>query len=241
MEKLITENKRLENYMYEKYLKRVFDFISAILLLVIISPIFIMLAILVKFNLGSPIIFKQCRPGKNCKIFKMFKFRSMTNEKDKNGKLLPDEMRLTKFGKWLRATSLDELPELINIIKGDMSVVGPRPQLVRDMVFFNEEQMKRQIVYPGLTGLAQICGRNNVTWEEKFKYDLDYIEDINFLEDMRIIYRTVFKIANQDDISTEGMETAEDLGDYLLRIGKINSKEYEKHINISKKLLLSQE
>ena len=171
----------------------------------------------------------------------MYKFRSMTNDKDENGKLLPDEMRLPKFGKWLRATSLDELPELINIIKGDMSVVGPRPQLVRDMVFFNEEQMKRQTVYPGLTGLAQICGRNNVTWEEKFKYDLEYIKTICFVEDMHIIYRTVFKVANQDDISADGMETAEDLGDYLLRIGKINSKEYEKLINISKGLLLSQE
>lgn len=227
--------------MYQRHFKRLFDIVSATTLLVAISPIMLALAIMIKSKLGSPILFTQQRPGKECKIFKMYKFRSMTNEKDENGKLLPDEMRLNKFGKWLRATSLDELPELINIIKGDMSVVGPRPQLVRDMVFFTKEQMKRQTVYPGLTGLAQICGRNNVTWEEKFKYDLDYIEDINFLEDMRIIYRTVFKVANQDDIRTEGMETAEDLGDYLLRIERITTDEYKKCINTSNELMFRRE
>lgn len=213
--------------MYQRYFKRLFDIVSATALIVVISPVMLVLSIMIKSKLGSPVLFTQQRPGKNCKIFKMYKFRSMTNDKDENGKLLPDEMRLTDFGKWLRATSLDELPELINIIKGDMSVVGPRPQLVRDMVFFTDEQMKRQTVSPGLTGLAQICGRNNVTWEEKFRYDLEYIKNVNFPEDMRIIYRTVFKVANQDDISTQGMETAEDLGDYLLRTGKINRKEYD--------------
>lgn len=213
--------------MYQRYFKRLFDIVSATALLVAISPIMLVLSIVIKNKLGSPIVFTQHRPGKNCKIFKMYKFRSMTNEKDENGNLLPDEMRLPKFGKWLRATSLDELPELINIIKGDMSVVGPRPQLVRDMVFFTNEQMKRQNVYPGLTGLAQISGRNNVTWEEKFKCDLEYIKNVNFFEDMHIIFRTVFKVANQDDICTEGMETAEDLGDYLLRIKNISKKEYD--------------
>ena len=223
--------------MYQRYFKRLFDIVSATTLLVAISPIMLLLSIMIKSKLGSPVLFTQLRPGKDCKIFKMYKFRSMTNEKDENGKLLPDEMRLTDFGKWLRATSLDELPELINIIKGEMSVVGPRPQLVRDMVFFNEEQMKRQTVYPGLTGLAQICGRNNVTWEEKFKYDLEYIKNISFIEDMRIIYRTFFKVANQDDISTDGMETAEDLGDYLLRTNRETKERYDLKQQIAKKMM----
>lgn len=223
--------------MYRLYFKRLFDIVSATTLIIVISPILLLIASMVKSKLGSPVLFTQKRPGKNCKIFKMYKFRSMTNEKDENGKLLPDEMRLTKFGKWLRATSLDELPELINIIKGDMSVVGPRPQLVRDMVFFTDEQMKRQTVYPGLTGIAQICGRNNISWEEKFKYDLEYIKNISFFEDVRIIYRTVFKVANQDDISTEGMETAEDLGDYLLRTKKILNEDYNFKQNTAKNLL----
>ena len=223
--------------MYQRYFKRLFDILSASALITIIFPIILVTAVLIKRRLGSPIIFTQPRPGKDCKIFKMYKFRSMTDEKDKNGNLLPDEMRLTDFGKWLRATSLDELPELINIIKGEMSVVGPRPQLVRDMVFFNEEQMKRQTVYPGLTGLAQICGRNNVTWEEKFKYDLEYIKNISFIEDMRIIYRTFFKVANQDDISTDGMETAEDLGDYLLRTNRETKERYDLKQQIAKKMM----
>ena len=223
--------------MYQRYFKRLFDIVSATTLLVAISPVLLMLSIMIKSKLGSPVLFTQKRPGKDCKIFKMYKFRSMTDEKDKNGNLLPDEMRLTDFGKWLRATSLDELPELINIIKGEMSVVGPRPQLVRDMVFFNEEQMKRQTVYPGLTGLAQICGRNNVTWEEKFKYDLEYIKNISFIEDMRIIYRTFFKVANQDDISTDGMETAEDLGDYLLRTNRETKERYDLKQQIAKKMM----
>lgn len=227
--------------MYQHYFKRLFDIVSATALLVVISPVMLVLSILIKSKLGRPVLFTQQRPGKDCKIFKMYKFRSMTNEKDDNGKLLPDEIRLTEFGKWLRSTSLDELPELINIIKGDMSVVGPRPQLVRDMVFFTDEQMKRQNVYPGLTGLAQICGRNNVTWEKKFRYDLEYIKNVNFLEDMRIIYRTVFKVANQDDVRTDGMETAEDLGDYLLRTEKITPSEYKNCINASNELLLRRE
>ncbi len=154
-----------------------------------------------------------------------------------NRNLLPDDVRLTEFGKKLRATSADELPELINIFKGDMSVVGPRPQLVRDMVFFTEEEMKRQSVYPGLTGLAQICGRNNITWKEKFAFDLQYIKDISFFEDMRIIFRTVFKVSAQEDIATDGMETAEDYGDWLLRTGKIEQEEYDKKQAEAKKML----
>lgn len=223
--------------MYQLFFKRLFDIVSSIVLLVVISPILLYLFYLIKSKLGSPVIFTQIRPGKDCKLFKMYKFRTMTDERDINGNLLPDSMRLTEFGKKLRATSFDELPELINIIKGDMSVVGPRPQLVKDMVFFDEKQMKRQNVLPGLTGLAQISGRNNISWEDKFKYDLQYIRNISFLEDMRIIYRTIFKVSKMEDIATEGMDTAEDLGDYLLRLGKIDKKIYEARVDLANKLL----
>ena len=215
--------------MYKNYFKRLFDIVSSGIALIALFPIFAYLAYLVKTRLGSPVLFTQVRPGKDNKLFKMYKFRSMTDERDEDGNLLPDDVRLTPFGKKLRESSLDELPELINIFKGDMSVVGPRPQLVRDMVFFSDKEMQRQSVLPGLTGLAQINGRNNISWEDKFKYDLQYIKDISFLEDMRIIYRTVFKVANQDDINTDGMETAEDYGDWLLRINSITYEEYCKN------------
>ena len=205
--------------------------------LLFLSPLLLYIAYLVKVKLGSPVLFTQIRPGKDNRLFKMYKFRTMTDARDKDGNLLPDALRLTAFGKKLRETSLDELPELINIFKGDMSVVGPRPQLVRDMVFFSDKEMQRQSVYPGLTGLAQISGRNNISWEEKFKYDLQYIDRISFLEDMRIIYRTIFKVANQDDINTEGMETAEDYGDYLLRTYKINKSQYNEKQSEAKVLL----
>ncbi len=223
--------------MYQKYFKRLFDIVASICALLILAPVLLYIAYLIKIKLGSPVIFTQIRPGKNCKLFKMYKFRSMTNEVDENGNLLPDEMRLNEFGKKLRSTSLDELPELLNILKGDMSIVGPRPQLVRDMVFFTKEEMNRQSVYPGLTGLAQINGRNNISWEEKFKFDLQYIKNISFLYDMKIIYRTIFKVTGQEDINTEGMETAEDLGDYLLRTKKIFLEEYEIKMSIARKII----
>ena len=223
--------------MYKKYFKRLFDLCSSGMALLFLSPLLLYIAYLVKVKLGSPVLFTQIRPGKDNRLFKMYKFRSMTDARDKEGNLLPDDLRLTAFGKKLRETSLDELPELINIFKGDMSVVGPRPQLVRDMVFFSDQEMQRQSVYPGLTGLAQISGRNNISWEEKFKYDLQYIDRISFLEDMRIIYRTIFKVANQDDINTEGMETAEDYGDYLLRTYKINKSQYNEKQSEAKVLL----
>lgn len=223
--------------MYKNFFKRIFDVLSSGGVLIILSPVLLYIAYLVKTRLGSPVLFTQTRPGKDGKLFKMYKFRSMTDERNENGELLPDDVRLTEFGKKLRATSMDELPELINIFKGDMSVVGPRPQLVRDMVFFTDEEMKRQSVYPGLTGLAQICGRNNITWKEKFSYDLEYIKDINFLEDMRIIYRTVFKVSAQEDIATDGMETAEDYGDWLLRTGQIEKEYYNNRQLEAKKLL----
>ena len=194
--------------------------------LLVLSPLLLWLAWMIKKNLGSPVIFSQIRPGKNNKFFRLYKFRSMTDAKDKDGNLLSDNERMTDFGRKLRSTSLDELPELWNILKGDMSLVGPRPQLVRDMVFFTKEEMHRQDVTPGLTGLAQISGRNNINWKERFAYDLQYIEKISLKEDMRIIWRTIFKVSNQEDIATEGMETSEDYGDWLLRQGMVNHESY---------------
>ena len=163
----------------------------------------------------------------------------MTDAKDKDGNLLPDEHRMTDFGRKLRATSLDELPELWNILKGDMSIVGPRPQLVRDMVFFTEEEMHRQDVTPGLTGLAQISGRNNIDWKERFAYDLKYIDQISLQEDLLIIWRTIFKVGNQEDIATDGMETSEDYGDWLLRMGRIDEQNYKEKHTLAKNLLMN--
>ena len=223
--------------MYQRYFKRIFDVLSSAAVLLLFSPLLIVLAWLVRSKLGSPVIFTQIRPGKNGELFRLYKFRSMTDEKNKNGKLLPDAERMTDFGRKLRATSLDELPELINILKGDMSVVGPRPQLVRDMVFFTPEEMKRQSVLPGLTGLAQISGRNNIDWKERFRYDLQYIQHITFVEDMRIIYRTIFKVGAQEDIATEGMETSEDYGDWLLRRNRITSDDYAESQMRAKRIL----
>ncbi|HDR8189360.1 TPA: sugar transferase [Bacillus cereus] len=224
--------------MYGRFIKRPMDFILSLIAIIVLSPLFLIVSILVKTKLGSPVLFKQKRPGLDEKVFMMYKFRTMTDEKDENGELMPDNIRLTKFGKFLRSTSLDELPELFNILKGDMSIVGPRPQLVRDMVFMTKEQRKRHGVLPGLTGWAQVNGRNCVTWEEKLNFDLQYINDISFLGDWRIIFITISKVFKRDGISTEGMETAEDLGDYLLRENKITEDEYYTAINESKKLML---
>ena len=212
--------------MYQKYGKRLLDITSSAIALILLSPLLLWLAWKIKKNLGSPVIFSQIRPGKDNKLFRLYKFRSMTEARDKDGILLPDNERMTDFGRKLRATSLDELPELWNILKGDMSIVGPRPQLVRDMVFFTEEEMHRQDITPGLTGLAQISGRNNIDWKERFAYDLQYIQNISLQEDLRIIWRTIFKVSQQKDIATDGMETSEDYGDWLLRQEKINSLEY---------------
>lgn len=222
--------------IYGRFIKRPMDFILSLIAIVVLSPVFLIVSILVKTKLGSPVLFKQKRPGLNEEIFMMYKFRTMTDERDASGELLPDDIRLTKFGKFLRSTSLDELPELFNILKGDMSIVGPRPQLVRDMVFMTPEQRKRHSVLPGLTGWAQVNGRNCVTWEEKLNFDLQYINDISFLGDWRIIFITISKVFKRDGISTEGMETAEDLGDYLLRIGQIDKEMYIRKIEESRKL-----
>ncbi len=212
--------------MYQKYGKRLLDITASAIALILLSPLLLWLAWKIKKNLGSPVIFSQIRPGKDNNLFRLYKFRSMTEARDKDGILLPDNERMTDFGRKLRATSLDELPELWNILKGDMSIVGPRPQLVRDMVFFTEEEMHRQDVMPGLTGLAQISGRNNIDWKVRFQYDLQYIEHIKLLDDLRIIWLTFFKVGHQEDISTIGMETSEDYGDWLLRQCLVSREEY---------------
>lgn len=225
--------------MYKKYIKRAMDFTLSLLAIICLSWLLAIVAILVRIKLGSPVIFKQPRPGKDEKIFNMYKFRTMTDERDGNGNLLPDNIRLTTFGKLLRKTSLDELPELFCILKGDMSIVGPRPQLVRDMVFMTDEQRKRHSVKPGLSGLAQVSGRNNISWEDKLAYDLEYIENITFLGDIKIILMSVWKaFIKQADIETDGMATAEDLGDYLLRTGKIDTNVYDTRQEEAKELLM---
>ena len=190
-----------ENIMYAKYIKRPLDFTLSLIAIIILSPLLLIVAILVRIKLGKPVIFKQQRPGKNEKIFTLYKFRTMTDKKDENGNLLPDEQRLTKFGKALRSTSLDELPELWNILKGDMAIVGPRPLLVEYLPLYNEKQKLRHDVRPGLTGLAQISGRNAITWEEKFKDDLEYVNNITFIQDAKIILKTITKVFKREGIS----------------------------------------
>ena len=223
--------------MYAKFFKRVMDFVLSLCALIVLSPVLLILVVLGAVIMKGNPFFTQLRPGKDEKIFKMIKFRSMTCETDANGNLLPDEVRLTKYGKFLRATSLDELPELLNIVRGDMSIVGPRPQLVRDMVFMTPEQRRRHSVRPGLTGLAQCNGRNAMSWEKKFEYDLIYIKKITFWGDVKILLQTVVKVFQRDGINEEGMATAEDLGDYLLRIGTVDKEEYaEKQAEASRTL-----
>lgn len=213
-------------FVYLRFFKRFFDIALSFFTLIVLSPVLLIVAALVRIKLGSPVIFCQERPGKDEKIFKMYKFRSMTDAKDGEGNLLPDGDRLTPFGRKLRATSLDELPELWNILKGDMSIVGPRPQLVRDMVFMTPDQRRRHTVRPGLTGWAQVNGRNILLWEDRLRYDLEYLDHISLWEDVKIVFLTVACVLRHDDVSTEGMSTSEDLGDYLLRIEAISEEEY---------------
>lgn len=225
--------------IYARYIKRILDVLLSGCALVVLSPVLLIVAVLVRTKLGSPVIFCQERPGKDEKIFKMYKFRSMSDARDENGELLPDEVRLTKFGRALRSTSLDELPELWNIFKGDMSIVGPRPQLVRDMVFMTPEQRLRHTVMPGLTGLAQVSGRNAISWEDKLATDLRYIQHMTFLGDVKIVLLTVKKVFCREDISADGMDTAEDLGDYLLRTAQVSEEAYQELQAESKALLLT--
>ncbi|MHB1391567.1 MAG: sugar transferase [Clostridia bacterium] len=229
---------RANGGIYRNYFKRPMDFILSLCAIIVLSPVLLIIAILVRVKLDSPVIFKQKRPGLNEKIFMMYKFRTMTDVRDADGYLLSDGVRLTKFGKFLRSTSLDELPELFNILKGDMSIIGPRPQLVKDLVFMSPEQRMRHIVMPGLSGWAQVNGRNSVTWEEKLALDLEYIENITFQGDCKIILMTLAKVFKREGISADGMGTAEDFGDYLLRKQRVSEYEYFAAIEESRKLIM---
>ncbi len=223
--------------MYAKYIKRPMDFFLSLCAIIVLSPVLLVLMILGAIKMKGNPFFTQLRPGKDEKIFKLIKFRTMTCETDENGELLPDEKRLTRYGKLLRATSLDELPELFNILKGDMAVIGPRPQLVRDMVFMTDTQRLRHTVRPGLSGLAQVNGRNAIKWENKLAFDLEYIESITFFGDLKLIFKTLFKVFKREGISEEGMETALDYGDYLLQKGAITQKEYDDLQNKARELI----
>lgn len=205
------DNKHVPYGIYEKYIKRILDIICALAALIVFCWLYAIVAVLVKIKLGSPVLFKQQRPGRNEKIFNLYKFRTMTDEKDENGELLPDEVRLTKFGKFLRKTSLDELPEAINILKGDMSVVGPRPLLVRYLPLYNEHQRHRHDVRPGLSGWAQVNGRNTVSWEDKFNYDVEYANHVTFAMDVKIVWKSFIQaFFKHEGISSETSATMEE-------------------------------
>lgn len=230
--------------LYERFGKRALDMLCAGAALVCLSPVLAVTALLVRVKLGSPVLFKQVRPGLvdpetgQETLFELCKFRTMTDARDPEGNLLPDDERLTPFGKALRSTSLDELPELWNILKGDMSVIGPRPQLVRDMVFMTTEQRARHTVRPGLSGLAQVRGRNAVSWNEKLATDLEYLDGVTFLGDARIVLQTIVKVLRREGISAEGMETAEDYGDWLLAKHTIGHGQFEDGTSLAENILM---
>ncbi len=230
---------------YERYIKRVLDIVCALAALLVFVWLYLLVAVLVRFKLGAPVLFVQPRPGKDEKIFKLYKFRTMTDARDEHGELLPDEIRLTAFGRSLRATSLDELPEVFNILKGDMSVVGPRPQLACDMVFMTPEQRRRHSVRPGLTGLAQTRGRNALSWEKKLAADLEYIQHITFWGDVKIVFDTVKQVFfHQKGLPGEAqdeVEITDDYGDYLLKRGVVTREEYDEKQAMALALLDGQE
>lgn len=232
---------------YELYIKRLLDIVCSMSAIIVFGWLYIIVAVLVRVKLGSPVLFKQPRPGKidtktgRERIFNMYKFRSMSDERDEQGNLLPDDVRLGKFGKALRSTSLDELPEAFNILKGDMSVIGPRPQLVRDIVFMSDEQRMRHTAKPGLSGLAQTRGRNALSWDAKLATDLEYIENISFLSDVKIIINTVkqvfFKEKGIEGGMADEVDITDDFGDYLLKAGRVSKEEYDQKMNEAKELL----
>ena len=223
--------------LYRNHIKRFLDFTLSLLALFILFPFLVILTIITAIMMRGNPIFSQERPGLYEKIFKLYKFRTMSNAKDKEGNLLPDGVRLNAYGKFLRATSLDELPELWNIVKGDMSIIGPRPQLVRDMVFMSEEQRMRHTAKPGLTGLAQVRGRNAVTWEEKLDWDLKYIEKVSFLGDVKILFETVAVVFKRSGITDGENATALDYGDALLKAGKVSKEKYDQKQAEARKIL----
>lgn len=196
--------------IYERFVKRPQDLLCSLLALIVLSPLFIILVMLVQIKMGSPVLFTQDRPGKDGKIFKLYKFRTMTDQRDENGKLLADEQRLTKFGRFLRSTSLDELPALINILRGDMAVIGPRPLLASYLERYDEHQARRHEVRPGLTGLAQISGRNALSWEDRFNLDVEYVDNISFLKDWKIIFKTVEIVLKKEGINSSTSSTMEE-------------------------------
>ena len=210
--------------MYRKYIKRLLDIVLSFIAIIILLPLYAIISILVLIFMGWPILFKQPRPGKNEKIFNMYKFRTMTNKRDENGNLLPDKERLNKFGKFLRSTSLDELPELFCILTGKMSIVGPRPLVVEYLPYYNEKEKHRHDVLPGLTGLAQVNGRNVLQWEERFEYDLEYIKNISFKNDMKIIFKTIKKVLKKDDIAIRGTSKTKDFNVYRSEQNEFNGR-----------------
>ena len=223
--------------MYRKFGKRMLDILLSLLGLILLLPLLLTLTVTGTAALGGNPFFVQLRPGRKETLFRMIKFRSMTEKRSTDGQLLPDGLRLTAYGRFLRKTSLDELPELWNVLTGDMSLVGPRPQLVRDLVFMTPRQRRRHSVRPGITGLAQISGRNGISWEEKLTFDLQYVETITFASDVVILLKTVRQVLLRTGISAEGMDTAEDLGDWLLRSGQLNTSEYERKQSLAKEML----
>lgn len=208
-ESKVKEEAKVNKGIYRRFLKRPMDLILSLMAIIVLSPVLIIVAILVRLKLGSPVLFKQKRPGLNEKIFTMYKFRTMTDEKDENGELLPDSVRLTKFGRMLRSTSLDELPELFNILKGDMSIVGPRPLLIQYLELYNQHQKRRHEVRPGLSGHAQVNGRNAISWEDKFNLDVEYVDNVSFIGDWKIILLTIKKVFVKEGISSDTSVTME--------------------------------
>ncbi|WP_313552416.1 sugar transferase [Aerococcus sp.] len=200
--------------IYEKYIKRIIDILLSIILIILLFPIVIIIAIFIKINIGSPILFKQDRPGKNEEIFQMYKFRTMNNDKGINGELLPDSERLSNFGRILRSTSLDELPELFNILKGEMSFIGPRPLAQQYLPFYNSQERKRHLVRPGLTGLAQVNGRNTVDWETRFAFDIIYVKNISLIMDLKIVLKTIMTVLRRNDIGERGVNAPQDFDEY---------------------------
>lgn len=223
--------------IYENFFKRFIDFGLSFMGFIVLFPLLLILSVIGAITMKGNPFFCQPRPGKNEKVFKLIKFRTMSNAKDKEGNLLPDDVRLNGYGRFLRSTSLDELPSLINIVCGDLAIVGPRPQLVRDMVFMTSIQRKRHSVRPGLTGLAQVNGRNNITWEQKFEYDLCYIEKISFFKDLEIIFKTFEKVVKRADIVREGTVSDMDFGDWLLLKNEVTKEEYDRKQEEAKEIL----